>query len=263
MYELSKAEYGRALPLFESLEVDRLAVLSVIRGDCPGRVFVDDKEQPTAGLICAGSCYLGGDVRNTVFNEQLKGLLTTEILTGLEGEPLFVFSTSKEWKNTVDELLKGYEVIRIKRYKYELDRGRFKAHAGWRGRIPEGHDVRKIDHALAEQIPGYALEYWGSIEDFLSGGFGFAVTRRDKLVSACWAMLVGEGVAELAVETAEDCRRQGYATLAACACIEHCLDKGLRPEWDCFELLASMNLAEKLGFIKKLDVEVHFVAAAA
>lgn len=36
MYELSRSEYGRVVPLFEELQVDRLAVLLVLKGDHPG-----------------------------------------------------------------------------------------------------------------------------------------------------------------------------------------------------------------------------------
>lgn len=259
LYELSKKEYNEVSLLFENLKVERLAISKVIKAHCPGRIFVDRKEKPTAALVFAGSCYLGGDVRNTGFNEQLKDLLTTEILSGLGVEPLFIFSTTDEWKDTVCELLKDYDVIRIKRYKFELDPERFKEHKGWKGRIPEGYDVKKVDHTLAKCMPNYALEYWGTADAFLTGGFGFAVTKVDELVSVCWTMLVGEGIAELAVETVKSHRRQGYATLAACACIDHCLENSMHPEWDCFELPASMNLAQKLGFVKKLDVEVQMV----
>jgi hypothetical protein len=202
MYELSKTEYNKVLLLFENLKVDRLAISKVIKGDYLGRIFVDHEEKPKAALVFTGSCYLGGEARNADFNEQLKHLLTTEILPGLGGEPLFIFSTTDEWKDTVNEWLTNYDVIRIKRYKFELDPERFKEHEGWRGRAPEGNDVKKVDHTLVRHMPSYAFEYWGTIDAFLSGGFGFAVTKADELVSVCWTMLVGEGIAELAVETA-------------------------------------------------------------
>jgi len=259
MYELPKKEYKRVSHLFDNLKIDRLAVSKVITAQCPGRVFVDRKEEPTAALILAGSCYLGGDAGNPDFNEQLKNLLTTDILPRLKGEPLFIFSTTDEWKNTVSELLRAYEVIRIMRHKFALDPERFKEHEGWGRRIPEGYDVQKLDHTLVKHLPDYALEYWQTHDAFLIGGFGFAVTKADKAVSVCWTMLTGEGIAELAVETVRSHRRQGFATLAACACIDYCLELGMRPEWDCFELPASMNLAQKLGFVRKLEVEVQMV----
>jgi GNAT superfamily N-acetyltransferase len=259
MYELPKKEYNKVFLLFEKLKVDRLVVLNVIKAHHPGRIFVDHTEKPTAAMIIAGSCYLGGDARNADFNEQLKDLLTTETLSRSAGEPLFIFSTTDEWKDVVGELLHDYEVIRIKRYKFVLDLRRFQQHVGWKGRVPEGYDVKKVHRPVAKCMPNYAFEYWGNIEAFLTGGFGFAVTKGNELVSVCWTMLLGEGIAELAVETDKSYRRRGFATLASCACIDHCLENGLRPEWDCFELPASMNLAQKLGFVKKLDVEVQMV----
>lgn len=259
MYELSRSEYGRVAPLFEELQVDRLAVLLVLKGDHPGRVFVDDRERPRAALISAGSCYLGGDA-GTVGLSELTDLFNAEILPGAEGGPLFIFSTTEEWKDVLDELLKEHQARRIKRLKFRLDAERFRAFRGWQERVPDGYDVRRVDRGLVPLMPGYAFEYWGDGDSFLAGGFGYAVVKEGELVSACWTMLLGGGIAELAVETAESYRRQGFATLAGCACIEHCLEQGLRPHWDCFELPASMNLARKLGFTKALEADLHFVA---
>lgn len=259
MYELSRSEYGRVAPLFEKLRVDRLAVLLVFQGDHPGRVFVNDRERPRVALISAGSCYLGGDAGIASLSA-LKDLINAEILPGAEGGPLFLFSTTEEWKDVLDELLKDHGARRIKRLKFELDMERFQAHRGWPECVPDAYDVRRVDGELVSHMPGYAFEYWGDADAFLAGGFGYAVVKEGELVSVCWTMLLGGGIAELAVETVESHMRQGFATLAGCACIERCLERGLRPEWDCFELPASMNLARKLGFTKTLEVDLHFVA---
>jgi len=120
MYKLSKKEYSKVSLLFENLKVDKLAVSKVIKGDYSGRIFADHKEKPTAALVLAGSYYFGGDARNADFNEQLKNLLTIEALPKLGGKPLFIFSTTDEWKDTICELLKDGDVIRIKRYSLNL-----------------------------------------------------------------------------------------------------------------------------------------------
>jgi len=263
MHELVQEDFGRVLQLFEGLEVDKLALQLVITGAHPGRVFVDYREEPTTALIAADTCYLGGDRRNTEFNGALKDLLADEIVPGAEGRPLFIFSTTDAWKDTLDALLKDYEIMRIKRYKFELDPERFREHNGWQERIPDGDEVRRIDETLVQSMPGHALEYWRDASSFLAGGFGYAVVSKEELISVCWTMLAGNGIAELAIQTDEAYRRRGFAVLAACACIEHCLEEGLRAEWDCFEMPPSMNLAQKLGFIKKREVELHFVRPSA
>ena len=57
----------------------------------------------------------------------------------------------------------------------------------------------------------------------------------------------------------EGYRRQGFATLASCACIEHCLEMGLRPEWGCYYNPASGALARSLGFSERPGTEVNYV----
>ena len=52
---------------------------------------------------------------------------------------------------------------------------------------------------------------------------------------------------------------QGFATLASCACIEHCLEMGLRPEWGCYYNPASGALARSLGFSERPGTEVNYV----
>jgi hypothetical protein len=51
------------------------------------------------------------------------------------------------------------------------------------------------------------------------------------------------------------------ATLAACAYLEGCLARGIRPEWGCFYSPASEGLAQKLGFTGGREVPVTYVRA--
>ncbi|MGC9396922.1 MAG: GNAT family N-acetyltransferase, partial [Anaerolineae bacterium] len=48
--------------------------------------------------------------------------------------------------------------------------------------------------------------------------------KGNEIVSRCHTVTVGGGEAEINIETAEAYRRQGFATLAACAFIEQCLE---------------------------------------
>jgi hypothetical protein len=94
VYKLSDDAYSQVTPLFGDLEVDRLVVQLVLNGTYPGRIFVNCQNEPTAALIAADTCYLGGNERDTVFVENLKKLLTTEIVPAAKGKPLFIFSTT-------------------------------------------------------------------------------------------------------------------------------------------------------------------------
>ena len=55
-----------------------------------------------------------------------------------------------------------------------------------------------------------------------------------------------EGI-EIEVDTTEEERRKGLATIASAALILRCLDEGLYPSWDA-QNMNSLRLAEKLGY---------------
>jgi RimJ/RimL family protein N-acetyltransferase len=77
----------------------------------------------------------------------------------------------------------------------------------------------------------------------------------ERLASECSAVFVGAGEAEIDILTAEAYRGRGLARLTACAFIDECLRRGLRPDWSCWpERAASWKLALKLGFDELPDV---------
>ena len=116
--------------------------------------------------------------------------------------------------------------------------------------------MHEIDVALAERYPAYEP----SVEA-QSKRFGVCLLQRDDIVSACTAVSVGGGQAEVDIHTEEAYRRRGYGYLTACAFIEQCLARGLTPGWACWPYrIASQALAEKLGFEVRPDVPAHYWA---
>jgi GNAT superfamily N-acetyltransferase len=97
---------------------------------------------------------------------------------------------------------------------------------------------------------------------YLAMRFGFCVLRGESRVSSCPTVFVGVRMAETGVGTEELYRRQGVATLAAYAYLEHCLVNPVQPKWGCYYNVASEGLAQKLGFTNRRDVEVMYVHVA-
>jgi len=266
MVELSTPEYCRVCPLFAEMEDNRAPLFSVIEARTPGRVLVDHSERPATACVAVGSVpsdlFLGGDEGDPLFNRALQDLLVTEVMPrlrdGTDVAHLMLYSVSEGWRTVLDDLLKEYGIRRLTRTQFTFRPERFARLRGWRERIPEGFHVQRADRRVAERIAGIA-ELWGSIDNFLREGFFFCVVGGDEVISRSGTVFVGDGRAEIGAETAEPCRRKGFATLAACACIEHCLEIGLRPDWGCFYNPASGGLAEKLGFVEKPGVEVNYV----
>jgi hypothetical protein len=256
MHELAVAEFERVRPLFQHIDYHRPAVFTVLEGR-GGRVFVDQREKPSAALILFDSCYLAGSAANTAFNAALPGLLRTDMMPRREN--LLIFTFADPWRDVLDELLREDGVKRIVRTGFDLNPALFQErHHAWRTRIPGGYVVRRIDAEIVSQVHGLA-DLWGSNESFLARGFGFCALRDGKVISSCQTVFVADGHAETGVNTEESYRRQGLATLVGCAYLEHCLASDIRPVWQCFYNDASANLAQKLGFVNRREAEVMWV----
>ena len=269
MHELATANCGPIRPLFAEMTASRAVVLAPVEGYNPGHVFVDDPDQPGSACIAmggttyTGDVFFGGIAENDTFDADVRALLTEEVMPSIvadggEGHMMLV-SATEPWREKLDSLMEAYGGRRIVRTLFRLDVGSFREHhADWRSRIPEGYRVLRADRDLAAQIPGIA-ELWGSVEHFIEKGFGFCVLDGETMVSRCQPVFIGDGRAEFGVGTDKEYRRRGLATLAGCACIEHCLHLGLAPEWGCFYNEASGALARKLGFVQQPDLEVNYV----
>ena len=109
-----------------------------------------------------------------------------------------------------------------------------------------------------DQVLGWIESFWPSLEVFLERGFGYCVANRYAITSWCLSVFTAANRFELGVATGEGYRRQGHASLATAACLEHCLLNDLVPEWHCWEdNLASVKLAEKVGFEQRLSYPAY------
>jgi RimJ/RimL family protein N-acetyltransferase len=117
--------------------------------------------------------------------------------------------------------------------------------------------MRRIDEALLANtnlgniraVEGWVRSFWHSLRDFVGTGFGFCVVRDGTILSWCLSVFVSDENFEFGIATAPDHRRKGLATLAAAACVEHCVENHRIPHWHCWEdNVPSIKVAEKVGF---------------
>jgi RimJ/RimL family protein N-acetyltransferase len=252
LLELGRANYSLVRPFFQETVVGHSFIAALLDGNHLGRVFVDDAAAPTTAVVALASefTYIAGRTGDAALHAAVTSLIADELTRGQEYAVLF--ATSDAWTAALEVAFgDAPELHHGARDEYAFDPTRFAAaHEGWRARVPEGFGVLPYDEALAE---GQGFEaFWGSIARFLECGVGYAVIRDGEAVSRCHSVLVGAGEAEISIETAEDYRRQGLATLAACAYIERCFSVGLRPAWSNWSTnTASRHLAERLGFVHR------------
>jgi len=258
LVELEPEVFHSVAPLFAGIDHDVALVYGVVQGHSPGRIFVDRRGDPTGALLVShvGYSYVGGRSSDKGFVEALPSVLFDIVLPQMEEQELILFAFSDDWRAQLDAQLEPRGAIVIYRKVFRFDPDCFAAHAKWRARIPKGFEMRAVDADLAANHPQYE-----SLAAEGSGRFGVCLVRGDEVVSACTAVSVGGGQAEVDIYTEEAYRRRGYGYLTACAFIEQCLARGLTPSWACWPYReASQALAEKLGFEACPDVPAHYWA---
>jgi GNAT superfamily N-acetyltransferase len=259
MIELAMERYKEILPLLGGL---KQAVLpyAVAEGYNPGRVFVDDAQNPTTTLIWTPVGYYFLVLGRGQNLDDVSQVLTETFIPASKsiGETGFILVAElDDWKEKTAALLKGREVIEIFRRPFLFNADAFKARGDWRTRIPAGFQLKRVDGSLAEKAR--VLGSWASLDDFISHGIGYALMEGDKIASVCASVFASSQRVEIDVHTEEEYRRRGFASITASALIEECLRKGKQPNWECFwENEESTALALKLGFDQLPDYPVYF-----
>lgn len=121
--------------------------------------------------------------------------------------------------------------------------------------LPSEYSLKKINAAVIQKSrtydENYIKTYWGSVENYLQHGFGYAILYEEEPICECTSLVANPICAEIDIETHKDHRGKGLAQIVADAFIQECLRRDIYPRWDCIaDNEASRKLALKLGFIQ-------------
>jgi RimJ/RimL family protein N-acetyltransferase len=115
-----------------------------------------------------------------------------------------------------------------------------------------------VPRGLVRTVSRHELSWWPDIPEDLRGELleaeeetrVFAAFSSEKPAAFCYAGAVTERLWDVAIDTLEPFRRQGFATLCATFVIEHMRASGREPVWGALASnLASARLAARLGFV--------------
>lgn len=255
-------------PCFKDLT--SLSIRAAIEGNNPGRIFVDNVEQPrTALALTVEGTLLAGDYGSPDTNEALRRFLKESIFTGRvfldEDECIYLAVHPDTWEAKLPELIPTHEAEKIRRYHYLCHAVKF----NWRDYIPAGYSVHRLDQTMLsdsdivihEEIQDWtAIEAnWGTVENFLAKGIGFRVVRGNEMVSCCAADCTADAQIDVGIVTHPEHRRRGLAAVATAATVEYCLNSGFKAVgWHCDEEnVGSRKTAEKVGFEKTCEY-IHY-----
>ena len=116
----------------------------------------------------------------------------------------------------------------------------------------KGYELKEIDKdiydlCLTDPVTRDFVSSFESKEKYLEIGRGMVIIKSGRIVAGASSFTrYNEGI-EIEVDTVEEERRKGLATIACAALILRCLEEGLYPSWDA-QNMNSVHLAEKLGY---------------
>jgi GNAT superfamily N-acetyltransferase len=248
MMHVTKEDRKAMVPLFEGLEDSMvIAYLQGFMGDG----YVDRMPNPQVGLIISAEyCFFGGDSTLPEARDLAKMLFEATPLDQM----IAIYSEKQPgWFELLMSLEENHPAslprFGIVQRDYEFDMDKLKAIAN---DIPPGLKLVSFDEelyrqAMSEHWSMAFCEAFASAEEYLTQGFGFAITDNGRLVAGASTMTVYDGGTETQVSTREEYRGRGLALACAAAFIMECERRDMRPCWDAANE-ASLHMAQKLGY---------------
>ncbi len=260
MHLIAPDAYDRVFPCIQELDYN-LVIYSILDGNTPGWVFVDDLKAPRSVLLwnMQDAVLLEGEPDKRTAQD-VADILASKIVP--HAKPRYIPSLSLQyapegWEQYADLLLGRWKHKLGNRYNFEFKR----LPVGWVEKLPAGFTLQRIDAELLnrknlpnyDQLSGWINSFWRSYRHFLDTGVGYCVLFEDTIASWCLSVYVSGSNFELGLATDPAFRGQGLATVGASACVAYCQTEYITPHWHCWaDNLPSVAVAEKVGFKKSL-----------
>ncbi|MBU9720868.1 MULTISPECIES: GNAT family N-acetyltransferase [Bacillaceae] len=257
--ELKKSEFFKCEGLLN--EQGHLEPKAIVKGINPGRIFVDDIDSPTSGMIWLGNndgFFFIANERNEGFNAEINHFINTIIspeakkvgLTWFEG-----IGNHSRWDETIQKLFKYRNLESWNQRVYSLEKKDYKGNLDL---AVEEYNIVRITETLFNNsknsinnidfLQSKILEFWTTPERFFHDGIGYCAVYKNKIVSICISGFAVCNVHCIDIETLEEHQGKKLAQKVALTFVKHCYDNNLVPYWDCMESnKTSIAVAEKIG----------------
>ncbi len=239
VYELD--DTTKAEKLFEGWE--ETLVYSCLQ-KVMGKIFVTNKEAPKSAMAYVGcfAFYAGEPDKELVTNKPAGFVIMTP--------------QNKAWEACIEECFP--DAKKATRYAIKKNTRFDRTYLqGVVEQLPDGYEIKAIDGevydtCLADPVTADFVSSFGSKERYLEIGRGMVIMKSGRIVAGASSYTRYKEGIEIEVDTVNEERRKGLATIVCASLILRCLDEGLYPSWDA-QNMNSVHLAEKLGY--ELDHE--------
>ncbi|RLL48486.1 GNAT family N-acetyltransferase [Oceanobacillus piezotolerans] len=261
IFELDKTEFSKCRKLLN--EQGQLEAKAIVENENPGRIFVDNINNPVSGLIWLGNndgFIFFGSEQNENFNNGLNQFINNVIIPEAKKVQLKWFEgvgNHEKWNNTIERVFEHRKLGSWNQRVYILHKDGYKGNN--EPEIDQGYKVIKICNTLYENkdnsikniefLQSKILDFWPSPESFFNNGMGYCIVYENEIVSVCFSGFVVGNVHCIDIETLKTHQGKKLAQRVAHSFVKDCLDNNMVPYWDCMEInKPSVAVAENIGF---------------
>lgn len=240
VYEMTSPSAASAL--FDRWE--ETLIWSCLQG-IMGKIYATDIRRPASAMAVLGDfTFLAGEADME---------LAAYKPDGCAQDFMIMIPQSEEWKQAVMAYY-GPKARIVQRYAIRKEPGVFRPEylENIVASLPEGYQVCPINEPLYHlcQANTWSADLVSQYKDYAQYsklGIGIAVCKDKTIVSGASSYASYQGGIEIEIDTREDYRRQGLASVCGAKLILECLKRDLYPSWDA-QNRWSVALAEKLGY---------------
>lgn len=228
---------------------------AVIDGIIEGEVLSCDSSDSVLIGTKSGIYVVDGDGVSEVL---LKVILEKWTLASLKQERFTLFVYTQQWQQAIENCMRN-PFRKMERLSYKFDLELYQERELYENAQYEIKPFNRIHISRSEEFhEAYFTEYWDSVDCFLKSGIGFCILDEDILISEVVSIFKSAQYAEMDIATHINYRGKGLAIHIAEHFINTCLESNIEPRWDCdLKNVASMRLAERLGFTKSIMYKVY------
>lgn len=263
IYELERNQFQSCKDLVNrGVNIEEKAI---VEGTNPGRIFVDNIENPRSGLIWQGNndgFIFIGDSRNEMFNHDIKRYIDEVIKFQAKEQGLDWFEcigNHQSWYTTFHEIFNDKDLDSWDQNVYMISSSSFNTNEKEHN-VGSEFPVLQLTQELLnsgfikneEFVKTKIVEFWESEEKFFEQGIGFCIHHNQTIVSLCISGYRYKDFHGIAIETIKSYQGKKLAQRVARYFVDYCFAKGFRPYWDCMEANDPSNaVARNIGFIKE------------
>lgn len=210
-----------------------------------GEIYADDLENPkSAKAILGDFCFLAGKPNKELIRYKPEGCLLKFIIMVPQGDA---------WNGFIEESY-GDGAKKVTRYAIKkegdvFDRKKLKTTVD---SLDSTYTLKMMDVEIynycrtADWCKDWVSNY-SNYEIYAKSGLGAVVLKGGAPVSGASSYASYQGGIEIEIDTKEEYRRQGLASVCGAKLILECLERDWYPSWDA-QNKWSVGLAEKLGY---------------